>query len=82
MGELNAKQTRIQISESIEFTPDLTCFMPAKLRFNNQGQMHAVPKPTNTSGDFVSLAGTDGIIELRRGQDKFPPGYAAPFFPW
>lgn len=82
MGESNEKQTRVQISESIEFAPDLTCFMPVELRFNNQGQMHAVPKPTNTSGDFVSLAGTDGIIELRRGQDEFPPGYAAPFFPW
>lgn len=82
MGESNARQPRIQLSEPVEFSPDLTYFMPVELEFDNGGQIHALPRPTNTSGDFVSLAGTDGIVELERGRDEFPQGYAAPFFAW
>jgi molybdopterin molybdotransferase len=82
MGESNAQQPRIQLSAPVEFTPDLTYFMPVELEFDSEGQIHALPRPTNTSGDFVSLAGTDGIVELERGRDAFPQGYAAPFFPW
>ena len=48
----------------------------------NDGQCIAVPKPTNTSGDFVALGGTDGFVELPRGTVEFPAGYAARFFTW
>jgi molybdopterin molybdotransferase len=82
MGAVNQRTARVQISELVEFEPDLTYFLPVQLSFNDAGALHAIPKPTNTSGDFVSLAGTDGIIELMRGHHKFPSGYAAPFFPW
>jgi len=82
MGASNPKQPHIQLAEPVEFTSDLTCFMPVELTFDDQGRLHAVPRPTNTSGDFISLAGTDGIVELERGRDTFPRGYAAPFFPW
>jgi molybdopterin molybdotransferase len=81
MGESTA-QPRVQLAETVEFTPDLTCFMPVKLEFDELGQLHAVPKPTNTSGDFVSLAGTDGIVELERARSDFPQNYAAPFYHW
>jgi molybdopterin molybdotransferase len=81
MGESTA-QPRVQLAETVKFTPDLTCFMPVKLEFDELGQLHAVPKPTNTSGDFVSLAGTDGIVELERARSDFPQNYAAPFYPW
>jgi molybdopterin molybdotransferase len=81
MGESTA-QPRVQLAETVKFTPDLTCFMPVKLEFDELGQLHAVPKPTNTSGDFVSLAGTDGIVELERARSDFPQNYAAPFYHW
>jgi molybdopterin molybdotransferase len=82
MGKSAAPQARVQLAGPIEFTPDLTCFLPIELAFNDMGELHAVPRPTNTSGDFVSLAGTDGVVELERGRSEFPQGYAAPFFPW
>jgi molybdopterin molybdotransferase len=82
MGAVKQHTTRVQISEPVEFEPDLTYFLPVQLSFNDDGALHAIPKPTNTSGDFVSLAGTDGIVELMRGQQNFQGGYAAPFFPW
>ena len=82
VGLSTRKLPRVQLSAPVDFTPDLTLFMPVELTFNDSGQVHALPRPTNTSGDFVSLAGTDGIVELERGRDEYPGGYAAPFIPW
>ena len=73
---------RVPLSETIEFDPDLTCFMPVVLEHPQAGGILAKPKPTNTSGDFVSLVGTDGFVQLDRGQDQFPRGHACEFFPW
>jgi molybdopterin molybdotransferase len=66
----------------VDFEPDLTYFLPVTLSFDDGGELHALPKPTNTSGDFVSLAGTDGIVELLRSSQHFPRGYVAPFYAW
>jgi molybdopterin molybdotransferase len=82
MGAAERRPATVQLSAPVEFQPDLTYFLPVVLSYNNAGELHAIPKQTNTSGDFVSLAGTDGIVELRRGQDEFPAGYPAPFYRW
>ncbi|MDJ0929164.1 MAG: molybdopterin molybdotransferase MoeA [Gammaproteobacteria bacterium] len=73
---------RVRLAEALEFRPDLTCLMPVQLEHGRDGEFLAVPRPTNTSGDFVSLAGTDGIVELPRGQDAFPAGFIADFYAW
>ena len=71
----------VRLAEPVRFTPDLTCFMPVVLdRDSSDGR--ARPRPTNTSGDFVSLAGTDGFVELGRGRDDFDAGEAVSFYPW
>ena len=82
MGAINVETSLVQLSKTVEFEPDLTYFIPVILSFNDKGILHAIPKPTNTSGDFVSLAGTDGIVELARGGKIFPGGYPAPFYAW
>ncbi|MFW2404774.1 MAG: molybdopterin molybdotransferase MoeA, partial [Gammaproteobacteria bacterium] len=82
MGLGQTPRPRPHLAESIRFEPDLTCFMPVVLQYPTDGGVMALPKPTNTSGDFVSLAGTDGFVELERGRDEFPAGYPAPFFSW
>jgi molybdopterin molybdotransferase len=66
------------------FSPgaSLTCFMPAAVRCDSAGQLHGTLRPTNTSGDFASLAGTDGFVELPAGQERFEAGYCARFFAW
>ncbi|MDH3977165.1 MAG: molybdopterin molybdotransferase MoeA [Gammaproteobacteria bacterium] len=71
-----------RLTEAVEFKPDLTCFFPVKLRQGPGGEQQAIPKPTNTSGDFVSLAGTDGFVELQRGQTHFPADEPLPLFRW
>lgn len=82
MGLRQSPRPRPQLAEAIRFEPDLTCFMPVVLQYPHEGGVVAVPKPTNTSGDFVSLAGTDGFVELERGRAEFPAGYPAPLFRW
>jgi len=82
MGLAPRPLPRLRLAEPLHFAPDLTCFMPVTLSYTDAGEVLAVPKPTNTSGDFVSLAGTDGFVELERGRDDFPAGHPCPFFGW
>jgi hypothetical protein len=37
---------------------------------------------TNTSGDFASLSGTDGYVELPRDETDFPPGTSVRLHRW
>jgi len=37
---------------------------------------------TNTSGDFASLAGTDGYVELALENTFFATGTAVPLYRW
>ena len=47
----------------------LACFLPVQLEHSSTLGMVAMPRPTRGSGDFISLLGTDGFVEL-------PPGPA------
>jgi len=82
LGVRQRDPLRVPLAQDIEFAPDLTCFMPVVLQHPADGGIVALPKPTNTSGDFVSLVGTDGFVQLERGQDQFPEAHACEFFPW
>jgi molybdopterin molybdotransferase len=81
-GARLAPVPRVRLAADVNFEPDLTWFLPVVLEYTPEGDVRAVPKPTNTSGDFVSLVGTDGCVELPRGGRHFPAGYAAAFYPW
>lgn len=70
------------LQHDIEFTPDLCWLLPVQLECDAAGRQVARPQPTNTSGDFIGLAGTAGFVELPRGADHFSAGSTARFFPW
>ncbi len=72
----------VRLDRHVQFEPDLTYFLPVTLRYGADGECLATPKPTNTSGDFTALGGTDGFVELPRGMSEFAPGYTARFYPW
>jgi molybdopterin molybdotransferase len=72
----------VRLDRHVKFEPDLTYFLPVTLRYGADGECLATPKPTNTSGDFVALGGTDGFVELPRGMSEFAPGYTARFYGW
>lgn len=72
----------VRLGAEVRFEPELTYFLPVTLAYTPEGQCVAMPNPTNTSGDFIALGGTDGFVELPQATAKFPLGYAAHFFPW
>jgi molybdopterin molybdotransferase len=82
LGAMPRPEPVVRLAQDLRFEPDLTYFLPVTLDYTAEGVCLAVPKPTNTSGDFVALGGTDGFVELPRGRVDFPAGYAARFFPW
>jgi molybdopterin molybdotransferase len=60
----------------------LAYFVPVRLRWDEHGTVLADPKPTNTSGDFATLAATDGFIELAPGRERRPAGTIGRIFRW
>jgi molybdopterin molybdotransferase len=79
--ESEAKEI-VRLSDDVEFTADLAYFLPVVVTWTDDGNGIAEPHPTNTSGDFVSLAGTDGFVELPRGADLYTAGTPARLFRW
>lgn len=70
------------LAQAVSFQPELTCFLPVRLVSNTAGQLLAMPVHTNTSGDFASLSGTDGYIELPLDESDFPAGTVARLHRW
>ena len=70
------------LTQTIAFAPKLTNFVPARLLSNAAGHSLAMPQFTNTSGDFASLSGTDGYVELAAEQAEFEQGTAVPVHRW
>ena len=81
-GATSNKLEFATLTEDVTFKPNLTCFLPARLVSNAAGQVLAMPVHTNTSGDFASLSGTDGYVELALEQTKFSTGTTVPLHRW
>jgi molybdopterin molybdotransferase len=82
MGQAPAEAQRIALTAPVEVKAPLAFYMPVKLKSDDWGRTSAEPKPTNGSGDFTALAGTDGFVELPPGPNTFPKGFVARFFGW
>ena len=70
------------LAQDVTFKPRLTNFLPVRLISNTGGQVLAMPAPTNTSGDFAALSGTDGYVELPLEETNFPAATAAILHRW
>ena len=57
-------------------------FLPVQLDSSPNLGTVALPKPTRGSGDFISLLGTDGFVELPPGPADIAAGYVAPLYRW
>jgi len=82
MGQASTESARIALTAPFEVKAPLAFYLPVKLRSDDWGRTSAEPKPTNGSGDFTALAGTDGFVELPPGPNTFPKGFVARFFRW
>lgn len=81
-GLTSASPRTVALAVAASFKPKLAWFPPVVLTSGPRAELLAAPDPTNTSGDFGGLVGTDGFIELPAEQTEFPVGYLAPFRPW
>ncbi|HCR30899.1 MAG TPA: molybdopterin molybdenumtransferase MoeA [Opitutae bacterium] len=80
---LNSTPTpKALLGEPFRFPPPLTLFLPAKLQIDEDARPWATPLPFNTSSDFISVASTDGFLELPSSQTEFEKGVPFPFYPW
>ncbi|MCC5794222.1 MAG: molybdopterin molybdotransferase MoeA [Chromatiales bacterium] len=82
LGSAPAASPRVRLAAAVQFAPDLCWLLPVRLVSCADGALEAVARPPNTSGDFVSLHGSDGFVELPRGQDDYPAGFVAAFHAW
>lgn len=82
MGTTATPRERLTLSAPVVIDFPLAYFLPVRLVHDAAGHPWAQPQPTNGSGDFLSLSGTDGIVELPPGPITHPQGYVANFYRW
>ena len=81
-GLAESPRELVELTAPVDASPTLTLFVPVALSSSERGTLLAEPRPTNTSGDFVALAGTDGFVELAAKHGAYAPGTVARLFRW
>ena len=82
MAQASSPQEKIALGEPVTVKSALAHFMPVRVEVDEWARPWAVPRPTNGSGDFTALAGTDGFVELPPGPDIFPKGFVTRLYRW
>jgi molybdopterin molybdotransferase len=82
MGQEPLPPERMALGGEIVNSTSLTFFMPVRVEVDDWGRAWAIPRPTNGSGDFTSLAGTDGFVELPPGPNNYPKGFVTRLHRW
>lgn len=76
------KTPRAVLQEEVKSSAPLTRFVPVKVKFDRDARILALPVKFNGSGDFVSLANSDGFLELSETRKVCLPGEAWPLWTW
>ncbi len=82
MGTRRIPPERLALAAPVAFQPALTYFLPVAIEHDDWGRPWAAPRPPNGSGDFLSLAGTDGFVELPPGPNTYPRGFVTSVYRW
>jgi molybdopterin molybdotransferase len=82
LGEQPAAPERMALGAPVTVTPPPAYFMPVRVEQDDWGRAWAMPAPTNGSGDFSALAGTDGFIELPPGPNTYAKGFVTRLYRW
>jgi molybdopterin molybdotransferase len=72
----------VMLAEAVTFRAPLAYLLPVRLSSGPRTERLATPDPSNTSGDFAGLLGSDGFVELPADQSEFPAGMKVAFRPW
>lgn len=81
-GRTAPQPERIALGEPFTVAPALAYFLPVRVTSDERGTRVALPRPTHGSGDFTSLGGTDGFIELPPGPKTYSEGFVARLYRW
>ncbi len=81
-GQTASPPERMALGAPVTVDPPLTLFMPIRIEGDDWGRSWAMPAPTNGSGDFTALAGTDGFVELPPGPNTYPKGFVTRIHRW
>jgi molybdopterin molybdotransferase len=73
---------KIALSGAIDFAPALAGFLPVAVETDEWGRPWARAVLNNGSGDFASLAGTAGFVELPPGPNTYPKGFVTRLYRW
>jgi molybdopterin molybdotransferase len=82
MGTKREAPERLALAVPVTFQPPLAYFLPVTIEHDDWGRPWANPRATKGSGDFLSLAGTDGFVELPPGPNTYPKGFVAAVYRW
>ena len=82
MGEAPRPATKIALGAPYSSKVALASLLPVRVGTDEWGRPWADPCPTNGSGDYAALTGTDGVLELPPGPEDFPKGFVARLYPW
>jgi molybdopterin molybdotransferase len=81
-GQNVAPVSRMALGAPLSIKPPLTHFIPVRIEQDDWGRDWAVPSPTNGSGDFTALAGSDGFVELPPGPNTYARGFVTRLYRW
>jgi molybdopterin molybdotransferase len=82
MGTKRVAPERLALAAPVTFQPPLTYFLPVAIEHDDWGRPWANPRSTKGSGDFLSLTGTDGFVELPPGPNTYPKGFVTTVYRW
>ena len=82
LGQSPQPVQRMALAAPVTVTPPLTYFIPVRLEQDDWGRDWAVPAPTNGSGDFTGLVGTEGFVELPPGPNTYARGFVTRLHRW
>jgi molybdopterin molybdotransferase len=82
LGQSPLPAERIALAAPVTFNPALSYFLPVRLEQDDWGRLWAQPCPTNGSGDYTALGGTDGFVELPPGPNTYPKGFVTRLYRW
>lgn len=78
MGLEPQADTTVQLTAECKTLPALATLLPVRLTANGGAQ----PQPTQGSGDFTSLIGAHGCVQLPPGTEPVSAGSVVKFFAW
>jgi molybdopterin molybdotransferase len=71
-----------RLASECKILPALSTLLPVRITSDTDGQLRALPKPTQGSGDFTALIGSEGCVELPLGTGVVPAQSVVKIYRW